>query len=190
MADDIERYIGGGKVFLSKFNGTDYEDEVEVGEIQSATLKMSQTTTDAMSKDSGISKKVDKVVTATDTTLSFTTQNLDKKNLAMAMFGSDADTETFAIGDTLPDNTVATEETIVPVIKGASLSKIEAKVKIIGVNVSGDSNPVLLVHHAYLTPSSDIRDYFAEKHATLGFDCEIMETPDGYFKEYLIPKGA
>jgi len=184
----IERYIGGGKLFISKWNGSTYDAEVEVGEIQSATLKVSQTYADAISKDNGIGKKVDKVSTATDATISFTTQNVNKINIAMAMFGGDTQTETFAIGDTLPDNTVATVETILPVINGATLSKVEAKIRIIGVNISGSDNPVLLVHHVVLTPSGDIRDYFADKHTTLGFDGEIMEVTEGYFKEYLIPK--
>lgn len=185
---DIERYIGGGTLHISKWNGTTYDTEVEVGEIQSAALKISQDYVDAFSKDSGIQKKVDKVAKSTSATISFTTQNVNKANMAMAMFGSDTETETFAIGDTLPDNTVATVETIIPVINGATLSKIEAKVRIIGVNVTGSNNPVLLVHHAVITPTGDVRDFFADKHSTLGFDGEILEVADGYFKEYLIPK--
>jgi len=183
-----ERYIGGGRVFLSKWNGVTYDLEVEVGEIQNATLKISQDYADAMSKDNGIQKKVDKVAKSTNATISFTTQNVNKVNMAMAMFGADTLTETFAIGATLPDNTVATVSTIIPVINGATLSKIEAQIRIIGVNLSGSDNPVLLVHHAVITPTGDIRDFFADKHATLGFDGEILEVAAGYFKEYLIPK--
>jgi hypothetical protein len=183
----IERYIGGGNLFFSKFNGSTYEAEVEIGEIQSATLKISQTYADAFSKDSGQSKKVDKVATSTETSIAFTTQNVNKANMAMAMFGI-ATTETFAIGATLPDGTVATVETVLDVINGATLSKIEGKIKIVGKNITGTQDPVLLVYLAVITPSGDVRDYFAEKHSTLGFDGEILETVDGYFKEYLIPK--
>ncbi|MCX6076429.1 MAG: hypothetical protein NTW78_06010 [Campylobacterales bacterium] len=184
----IERYIGGGKIFLAKWNGTLYETEVEVGEIQSATLKINPTYTDAIAKDSGIAKKVDKVVKSVDATISFTTQNVNKVNMAMAMLGSDTQTETFAIGDTLPDNTVATVETVIPVIDGVTISKIEARVRIVGVNISGSFNPVLLVHHAVITPTSDLRDFFADKHATLGFNGEVLEVAAGYFKEYHMPK--
>jgi len=183
----IERYIGGGKLLFSKYNGATYDAEVEIGEIQSANLKISQTYADAMSKDTGIAKKVDKVATATDATISFTTQNVDKVNMAMAMFGTET-TENFAIGATLPDGTVAAIATDIPVVNGGTLSKIEGKIKIIGENISGTEDPVLVVHHAVITPSGDIRDYFTDKHATIGFDGEILEVAEGYFKEYFMPK--
>ena len=184
---NIERYIGGGKIFLSKYNGTDYDAEVEIGEIQSGLLKISQTYVDALSRDTGIAKKVDKVATSTDATFAFSTQNMNNANLAMAMFGAAAETETFAISDPLPDGTVATEETILPVINAATFSKFEAKIKVVGVNVSGSENPILVIHHAVITPSGDIRDYFADKHSVLSFDAEILEVADGYFKEYFMP---
>lgn len=183
----IERYIGGGTLFLSLWNGATYDAEVEVGEIKSANLKISQTYADAISKDTGIDKKVDKVVIATDATISFTTQNANASNMAMAMFGTQT-TELFLIGAILPDGTVAVVDTTLAVTIGGTLSKIEAKVKIVGVNISGSYNPVLIVHHAVITPSGDTRDYFADKHATVGFDGEIIKVADGYFKEYLMPK--
>ena len=183
----IERYIGGGKLFLSLYNGTTYDAEVEVGEIQSATLKISNTYADAMGKDSGIGKKVDKVATGTEATISFSTQNVNASNVAMAMFGKQT-TESFASGDTLPDGTVASEDITLAVTKGGELSKIEAKIRIVAKNVSGTTNPVLVVHHAVITPSGDVRDYFADKHAVVGFDGEILEVADGYFKEYSMPK--
>jgi len=185
----IERYIGGGKLFFSKYNGSTYEAEVEIGEIQTATLKITQSYADAYSKDSGLSKKVDKVATTTEASISFTTQNVNKANMAMAMFGTEA-TETFAIGATLPDGTVATVETVVDVINGATSTKIEGKIKIIGKNITGTKDPVLVVHHAVVTPSGDVRDYFADKHSIIGFDGEILETADGYFKEYFLDKAA
>ncbi|NOQ31516.1 MAG: hypothetical protein GQ570_10365 [Helicobacteraceae bacterium] len=183
----IERYIGGGKLYFAKFNGVDYDTEVEIGEIQSASLKVNANYTDALSKDTGVAKKVDKVATSTDSSISFTTQNVNKENMAMAMFG-DLTTETFAIGELLPDGTVATAEVTIPVIIGAQQPKVEGKLRLVGVNVTGTEDPVLLVHHAAITPSGDVRDYFADKHSTLGFDGEVMEINGEYFKEYFIPK--
>jgi len=189
MAGDIERYIGGGTVELALWNGTDYEDFVDIGEVQTGTLKIANTYADGYSKDSGLKKLVDKVLIGTNATTSLTTQNLSKDNMAMAMFGT-VETETFAIGEELPDGTTATVETELDVIKGGTVAKIEAKIRVIGVNLSGDKNPVLEIHHAFITPSGDVRDYFAEKHTTLGFDVEIvkLDTEDSHFKEYFIPK--
>jgi len=183
----IERYIGGGKIFFSKYNGTTYDAEVEIGEIQSATLKVDTTEADAFSKDTGISKKVDKVVTKVDSSLSFTTQNVSKENMAMAMFGSNT-TENFLAGDTLPDGTVATADVSIPVILGAENTIIEGSLKFVGVNTTNGANPVLVIKHAYIKPSGDVRDYFADKHATLAFTGEIAEVNGEYFKEYFMPK--
>jgi hypothetical protein len=183
----IERYLGGGKLFFSKYNGTDYDAEVEIGEIQSANLKIDTTEAEAYSKDTGVKKKIDKVVTEINSNFSFTTQNVNKENMAMAMLG-DLDTETFAIGDTLPDGTVATVEVVLPVIIGGVNPIIQGKIKCVGVNVSGKDNPVLLIHHAFVKASGDIRDYFADKHTTLSFESEITEIDGEYFKEYFMPK--
>lgn len=183
----IERYIGGGKVFFSRYNGNDYDAEVEIGEVQSANLKISQTYADAFSKDTGIQKKVDKVATQTEATISFTTQNVSIENIAMAAFGT-VENAGFGVGDVLPDGTVATVQTTIPVIRGGSLKKIEGKIRIVGVNATGTKNPVLVVHHAVLTPDGDIRDYFADKHTTIGFSGEILEVADGYFDEYFMDK--
>lgn len=187
MAEPIERYIGGGEIYFSLFNGTDYEIKRKIGEIQSANLKISTEEADAFSKATGVKKKVDKVVTAINSNLTFTTQNVDKNNMAMGMFGN-LETETFEIGDTLPDGTVATEQINIPVIIGGVNPIIEGKIEFIGVNASGKENPVLLIHHAFVKPSGDIRDYFADKHTTLGFEAEVVETNGEYFKEYFMPK--
>lgn len=183
----VERYIGGGTIHFTPWTGGAYGAEVEIGEVQSATLKISATYADAMSKDNGVSKKVDKTLTATDASLSFTTQNVNKENMALAMMGTST-TQTFAVGDTLPDGIVATVSTVVPVTIAGNVSKIEGKIRIVGVNISGAENPVLEVPMVVLTPSGDIRDYFADKHTTIGFDGEILEVDGEYFKEYFMAK--
>ncbi len=182
---DIKRYIGGGKLFISLYNGTDYDTEIEIGEVKEAKVSVTQNYAEAFSKDTGISKKVDKVATSTDAKVSFTTQNISKQNLAMAMFGT-LETETFNAGDKLPDGTTATEATTLDVIKGATKSKIEAKLRIVGKNVTDGYSPVMLIEHAVITPADDARDYFADNHATLGFEGEILEKNGEYFKEYLL----
>lgn len=183
-----ERYIGGGVLHFSNWNGTTYDTEVEIGEIKGAKIKVSAKYADAMNKDAGIEKKVDKTATSTEATISFETQNVSKENMAMGMFG-ELTTETFAIGADLPDGTVATVETILPVILGGKVPKVEGKLRFVGVNLSGSNNPVLMVHHAVLTPSGDVRDYFADKHSTLGFNGEMLKLDNTeYFKEYFMPK--
>lgn len=187
MAEPILRYIGGGKIFFSKYNGTTYDEEIEIGEVQSCTLKITSEEADAFSKDTGVKKNVDKVATAINSSISLTTQNVNKTNMAMAMFG-DLKTEEFAEGATLPDGREATKDITLPVIIGGANPIVQGKLKIVGVNVAGEESPCLLINHVFLKANGDVRDYFAEKHTTLAFDGEIVEIDGEYFKEYFIPK--
>ncbi len=184
----IERYIGGGKIYFTPYSNGTYGTEVEIGEVQDAKLSVNNTYVNAFSKDSGMAKKVDKVLTQTDAKISFTTQNVSKENMAMAMFG-ELKTETFTTGAELPDGTTATQETTIPVIEGGVIPKVEGKIKIVGANIAGAENPVLEVPLAVLTPAGDLRDYFNTSDFTsLGFDGEVLESNGLYFKEYYIPK--
>lgn len=182
-----ELYIGGGILYGAKFNGTDYDTEVEIGHLESANLKIDTEEVDVDSKDTGVKKRVAKFVTAITSNLTFTTKNVNKENMAIAMLGTET-TETFAIGATLPDNTIATVETTLPVIIGGANPIVEMKLRFVATNIAGDFNPVLLIHHAYVKASGDVRDYFADKASTLDFDAEVVETNGEYFKEYSIPK--
>jgi hypothetical protein len=184
---DIERYVGGGKLYFTPYTNGAYGTEREIGEIKEAKLKIAPSYVDAMSRDTGFDKKVDKTLKEIASSLSFTTQNVSKENMALAMLGT-LSTETFAIGDTLPDGTVATAEVIIPVVRGGVVPLIEGKVRIVGVNVTGTANPVLEVPMCVLTPSGDIRDYFASEHVKIAFEGEILESNGEYFKEYFIPK--
>lgn len=185
---DIERYVGGGKLFFTPYVNGSYDTEREIGEIKEAKLKIAPSYVDAMSRDTGFDKKVDKTLKEVASSISFTTQNVNKENMALAMLG-EISTETFAIGDTLPDGTVATIETNIPVISGGVVPLIEGKVRIVGVNVTGDFNPVLEVPMCVLTPSGDVRDYFASEHVKIAFEGEVLEANGEYFKEYFIEKG-
>jgi len=183
----IERYIGGGKIYFAEFNGADYGNFVEIGEVQKANLKITTEEADAFSKDSGLKKNVDKVVTAINSNFSFTTTNVNKENMAKAMFGA-LETEEFKKDDELPDGSIASEDITLPVIIGGVNPIVQGKLKIVGVNVAGSSSPCLIIHHLFLKPSGDVRDYFTDKHSELSFDGEIVEKDGQYFKEYFIPK--
>ncbi len=187
MDNPIQRYVGGGKVYFANYNGTDYEQEREIGEVLGANLKLSPSYADAVSKDSGMAKKVDKVITSTEASISFETQNVNKENMAIAMM-AELSEKTFAIGDMLPNGRTAKEEKTVTVLQGGLVSKVQGRLKIVGLNVTGGDDPVLEIPMVVLTPSGDIRDYFTDKHSTISFDGEILESSGKYFTEYLIPK--
>ena len=185
MITKNDRYIGGGKLFFTenKVGAT----EVEIGEVQSATLKIGVETKDAFSKDSTMKKLVEKVATAINATITFETQITNAHNTAMAMLGS-ASSETFAIGDTLPDGTIATASTVIPVIEVGTRPIIEGQLKFVG-DEDGAKKPVLLVFNAVITPTGDI-GYITEDFTKLAFEGAVLKTDEGYAKEYRMVVGA
>ena len=170
-----ERYIGGGKLFFKENKAG--STEVEIGEVQSATLKIGVETKDAFSKDTTMKKLVEKVATAINATIAFETQITNAHNTAMAMLGS-ANSETFAIGDTLPDGTVATASTVIPVIEVGTRPIIEGQLKFVG-DEDGAKKPVLLVFNAVITPTGDI-GYITEDFTKLAFEGAVLKTDQGY----------
>lgn len=185
MITSGERYIGGGKLFFKENKANSVE--VEIGEVQTATLKIGVETKDAFSKDSTMKKLVEKVATAINATITFETQITNAHNTAMAMLGTQG-SETFAIGDTLPDGTIATAQTVVPVIEVGTKPIIEGQLKFIG-DEDGEKKPVLLVFNAVITPTGDI-GYIVEDFSKLTFEGAVLKTDEGYAKEYRMNVGA
>lgn len=180
-----DRYIGGGKLFFKsdKVGAT----EVELAEVQDVKFKVNVTTKDAFAKTNVMKVLVAKVATEINSTISFSVQKLNIENVAIAMHGT-VSSETFKIGDTLPDNTVATAQTVIPVIKVGENPIIKGQLRFIG-DKDGDEKPVLLVHSAVLTPSGDM-SYITEDFAQLSFEGAVLKTDAGYAKEYRMKVGA
>lgn len=185
MITNGERYIGGGKLFFTENKVGAIE--VEIGEVQSASLKIGVETKDAFSKDSTMKKLVEKVATAITATITFETQITNAHNTAMAMLGT-SNTETFEIGDTLPDGTTATAQTVVPVIEVGTKPIIEGQLKFVG-DEDGAKKPVLVVFNTVITPTGDI-GYIVEDFTKLTFEGAVLKTVDGYAKEYRMVVGA
>lgn len=181
----VERYIGGGRLYFTPYVNNSYGAEVEIGEVKDFKLSITTETADALSKDTGMSITVEEVTKAVDTSVSFTTQNLNKENVAMALMGT-LTTETFAIGDTLPDGTVAAAETTVDKITGAAKTQLQGKLRMVSEPINDSAKrPVLVAHVATVRPS-DGREYIVDDFSSLGFDGKILKTNAGYFDEYLM----
>lgn len=179
-----DRYIGGGKLFFkpNKVGAT----EVELAEVQDVKFKVNVTTKEAFAKSNVMKVLVAKVATEINSTISFSVQKLNIETVAMAMQGT-VTSETFAIGSKLPDNTVATAQTVIPVVKVGDNPIIEGQLRFVG-DEDGDKKPVLLVFNAVITPSGDI-SYITEDFAQLSFEGAVLKTVDGYAKEYRMTVG-
>lgn len=127
MSTPIERSLGGGRVYFEKLkaDGT-YEASREIGEVKGLTLSVKLEKEQAYSSDDGFAELVMELEKKKDMTLKFSTQNVDKTNLALAIYGTDGVTE-FAIGDTLPNGEIAAATTVVPTIQIGTSSIIEGR---------------------------------------------------------------
>lgn len=184
-----KRLLGGGRLYFERYNGTDYDPKIEIGEVKKATLKVAVTYKEAYVKDDGVQKKVEKVPVETGASFNYTTQNVNVENVAMAMMGI-VGTESFDVGDTLPDGSTATEAIDIPVIRGGAETKVEGRLTFVGKNIASGDHPVCLMHHVVTTPAGDARDYYADDFNNVGFENEIikLDTENELFKEYFMPK--
>lgn len=123
----IERYLGGGRAYFEKLkaDGT-YETKREIGEIKGLTMSVKLEKEQAFSEDDGVAELVMELEKKKDISLKFSTQNVDKDNLALALYGTQGVT-VYAIGDTLPNGEVAAAETTVPTISIGTSSIIEGR---------------------------------------------------------------
>lgn len=180
---EVERYIGGGKMYYTPYANGAYGTEIEIGEVKDVKLKLTPTTKKAVSNDTSIGKTVDQAVTMVEGSLSFSTQNLNKENRAMFGLGT-LTTETFSTGDTLPDGTTAAADVTYDVVQGGAQPLTEGLFRFVGDTLRGKA-PILKTH-AVVTPNAE-RGYIVDDFSKLDFSGEVLETAElGYFKEYTV----
>ncbi|OCL85744.1 hypothetical protein AAX26_01811 [Aliarcobacter thereius] len=182
-----DRYIGGGKLFFTptKRDGT-LGNEFEICEVQSGQLTWNIEKKEAFSKDRVVKQMVEQIVTNIEGTFKFTTQVFSLENLAMSRMGA-LEVESFDIGDTLPDGTIATIKTDIKVIKMAENPILNGKLRFVG-DEDGASKPVLVLYNVSMAPSGDF-DYISEEFAQLSFEAAVMKGAEGYAKEYWMEVG-
>lgn len=182
-----DRYIGGGKMFFTPFKKDGTPDtEFEICEVQSGQLTWNIEKKEAFSKDRVIKQMVEQIVTSIDGVFKFTTQKFTLKNLAMSRMGK-IEVESFDIGDTLPDGTVATKQVDIDVIKMAETPILNGQLRFVG-DEDGVSKPVLLLYNVSMAPAGDF-DYISEDFAQLSFEAAVMKSDEGYAKEYWMKVG-
>ncbi|MGB7402701.1 MAG: hypothetical protein WA916_08970 [Arcobacter sp.] len=183
MITSGDRYIGGGKIFFTPKDG----EEVEIGEIQEATISTSVEFAEAWSKDTSMAKLVERIAKKVDASGKFSTQKVNLTNTAMFLLGTEA-TEDFVTGDTLPDGTTATADVTIAKIIAGNKPVVEGELKFIG-DEDGAKKPVIVIPSVVLTPSGDL-PMIVDEFAKLSFDFAILQTGGKLFDEYLMDVGA
>lgn len=183
---EIKRYIGGGRLYFTPYVDGAYGIEVEIGEVKDFSLSITPSTVEAIAQDDGEQVEVEDVVMKVVTELSFSTQNLNKENRTMAYMGVQT-TETFDIGDTLPDGTVATESTTIDKITGLENVNLRGKLRCVSAPINNSAEyPVLVVYMGSIRPKSSV-GYILTDFAKLDFSGKVIKTDNGWFDEYLLP---
>ncbi len=179
------RYLGGGKLYW-KENKVDAVER-ELMEVQDFTVKPNTEKKEAFSKANVMKTLVAYVITSFNLTISFSVQKFDIDVMAMALGGT-VSNEVFAVGATLPDMTIATTSTTIPVIKVGANPLIEGQLRFVG-DEDGDQKPVMLIHNAAITTSGDI-PMISEDFSKLAFEGAVLKTDKGYTDEYFMTVGA
>lgn len=179
------RYLGGGKLYW-KPNKVDAVER-ELAEVQDFTIKPATEKKEAFSKANVMKTLVAYVITSFNLTVSFSVQKFDIDVMAMALGGTVSE-KVFAIGETLPDMTVATKQTTIPVIKSGANPLIEGQLRFVG-DEDGDQKPVAIFYSVAITTSGDM-PMITEDFAKLAFEGAVLKTAKGHMDEYLMTVGA
>lgn len=181
----IERYVGGGKLYYTPYENGAYGTEIEIGDVKDVYLSVGADTAEAFSQATGPELLVEDAPVAVNSSFKYKTMNVNKENRAMAYMG-DLTTETFEIGDTLPDGTTTTAQTVVDKIVGMKKPKRVGKYRVVCEPLNSSAKrPVLVVYQASVQPTEDV-GYISKEFSTLAFEGKVRSTADGYFDEYLM----
>jgi len=181
---EIKRRIGGGRLSFEKQNadGT-FAPAIEIGEAKDVVFKQDTKTTNAMNHDNAIEVVSDVAITDMSATISFKTTNHSPENLAIAMGGTYT-TQIFAIGDTLPDFTVALVSTTLNVITGATEALQKGRFTFIESPPGGTVKRVFKIPLALVT-SNDSLALMSKEFVELSFNGEVLKLDtEEYFYEY------
>lgn len=181
----VSRYIAGGTLYFTPWENGAYGTEIQIGEVKNFSLKVTAESKEAMAQDTGPELTVEEVVVGQSAEVSWKTQNLNKENRAMAHMGT-LTTETFAVGDTLPDGTTATAETTIDKIVGLGKTQLTGRLRMVSAPINASARrPVLIVYRSSVRPSGDTA-YIGKDYAALEFAGKAQKTDSGYFDEYIM----
>ena len=116
MLDKSQRFLGGGKLYFERLKNGELQAKQEIGEVKDFKVSVAKETAIVDGEDCSTTVDVDEVVIKESYSISFTTNQVDKDSLLLALGGDDVTTKTFAAGETLPDGTIAQNDTTYNVV--------------------------------------------------------------------------
>ena len=180
----IERKMGGGRLY---FAGEAADEWIEFGKVKELSYKIDPEELKAMSEDGCMETVDDVTIKSITAELSFLTENINADNFSKGTFGKKV-TKSYAVGDTLPNGTVAAAAIDVVEIKAAQELLKKEKLKYVGAKCEGKQF-VVDFHSVTLKPDGDV-SLQNKEFMQMKFSGEILAVDVNgkaeYFTTYLI----
>lgn len=180
MANDVELYLGGGKLFMQKLGGV---EKVDMG-VQTLSLSREVTTKEAFSRAFGTKQRIEEVVVDDSFTLKGTINNMSAKILEFAL-GSEIERLEVNDGGTLPNGERnSSGKTIVfSRLKAGSNPTFKAKLIFEGVAVSGKQS-MFVAYEANIKLNGEL-SLVSDDFAEVSFEAKLTRSDEGIYDHYI-----
>jgi len=167
-----QRLIGGGKLYFERLVDGVLQEKKEIGEVKDFKITANITTAEVEALESAVAETLDSVVIKQDYTLSFTTNQVDKDTLLLALFGK-VEQKTYKQGDTLPDGTVAAADTTYNVIQGGIIDGIMGRLTFVADSARGKKK-VAVFYKVSLSLNGDLL-LQSKDFVTIPFTAKVLK---------------
>jgi len=186
MLNTDQRYLGGGRLYFERLENGILQPKKEIGEVKDFKITSNIETTAVESFEGEIPELVDEVVVKQEFNISFTTNQVDKDTLLMALFGN-LTSKTYKQGDTLPDGTTAAKDTTFNVVDAAMVDEVIGRLTFV-TSAKRGRQKIAVFYRVSLQTNADIL-LQSREFVTLGFTGKVLKDPtitegSPYFRVY------
>ena len=180
MGNDVELYLGGGKLFMQKLGGV---EKIDMG-VQTLALSRESTTKEAFSRAFGTKQRIEEVIVDDSFMLKGTINNMSAKILEFAL-GSSCERIEVADGESLPNGEMnnSGKTYVFSRLKAGSNPTFKAKLIFEGVPVSGKQS-FFIAYEANIKLNGEL-NLVGDEFAEVSFEAKLNKTDDGIYDHYI-----
>lgn len=165
-----QRYLGGGRLYFEKKVNGVLSAKKEIGDVKEFKITTAIETIEAESESGSTPEVVDEVVTKATYTISFSTMQVDKDTLVLALLGT-LGTKQYSSGDTLPDGSTASAATTYTTIDPTQ-DLVEGRVTFVSSPKRGKKR-VVIFHNVNLKFNADLL-LQSKEFVTIPFEGKVL----------------
>lgn len=167
-----QRFLGGGRLYFERLENGVLQAKQEIGEVKDFKVTSNISTTACEALDGDTPDIVDEVVVQQDFQISFTTNQVDKDTLLLALFG-EVTTKQYNAGDTLPDGSTAQGGETYNIIDAGLAETVEGRVTFITYPKRGKKK-VVVFNKVALQSNGDLI-LQSKEFVTLPFSGKVLK---------------